>query len=141
MESKVKIKITVTTNIEVPLKKVWRLWTTPEHIIQWNNASEDWCTPWAKNDLQKGGRFVCRMEARDGSTGFDFEGRYDDIEVNTLIAYTIADGRKVTVTFTHSGEQTTVTEVFQAENENPVAMQRDGWQAILNNFKKYAESN
>lgn len=135
-----KTTLTVNTTVNAPLEKVWQLWTAPEHIMQWNNASEDWYTPRADNDLRPKGNFNYRMEARDKSFGFDFEGTYDHIINHNLIEYTIADGRKVKIQFDKEGEQTTITESFEAEDENPKEMQQGGWQAIMDNFKKYAES-
>lgn len=133
-------KITVQTTVNAPIDKVWELWTTPQHIIKWNNASPDWHTPIAENDLRSGGKFRSRMEAKDGSFGFDFEGVYDAVEINRLISYAMADGRTVNIVFTAKGNQTDIVEIFDAENENPIEMQQDGWQAILNNFKKYVEA-
>ena len=141
METKEKTSITIQANIEAPIEKVWKLWTLPEHICQWNNASTDWHTPRAENDLRTGGKFLSRMEAKDGSFGFDFTGEYDEVITNKLIAYTMGDGRKAKITFVNNNNQTQVTETFEAENENPHDMQQAGWQAILNNFKKYAETN
>ncbi len=135
-----KTEITVETTLNVPIEKAWKLWTTPEHITRWNNASDEWYTPKAESDLQPGGKFVYRMEAKDGSFGFDFGGVYDEIKTNELIVYTLGDGRKVTVTFKSNEDETAVVETFEAESTNPVDMQRGGWQAILNNFKKYAET-
>jgi uncharacterized protein YndB with AHSA1/START domain len=135
-----RTKITVETTVHAPLEKVWEFWTNPEHIKAWNNASNDWHTPRAENDLREGGRFVARMEARDGSAGFDFGGIYDEVAKEDFIAYTIDDGRKVEVSFEQDGPRTRVTETFEAEDENPVEMQKEGWQSILNNFKRYAES-
>lgn len=134
-------KITVENNIKAPVEKVWKFWTLPEHITKWNNASDDWHTPHAENDLRIGGKFTARMEAKDGSFGFDFGGTYDEVKHQGLIAYTLDDGRKVKVDFSALGNETKVVETFEAENENPVEMQKDGWQAILDNFKKYTESN
>ena len=136
-----KTSITVTATIQAAVEKVWNLWTSPEHITQWNNASDDWHTPKAENDLRKGGIFNTRMEAKDGSFGFDFSGVYTDIKTNELIAYTMGDGRKVDISFTSEGNTTTVAETFEAENTNSLEMQRGGWQAILDNFKKYTEAN
>jgi uncharacterized protein YndB with AHSA1/START domain len=119
---------------------VWDSWNNPDHITQWAFASPDWHTPWAKNDLRVGGSFSSRMEAKDGSFGFEFGGVYDAVTTNELIAYTMADGRKVMVEFSAEGDVTKVVERFDAENENPVDMQQMGWQAILDNFKKYTES-
>ena len=138
MSSKENLKIRTTVN--APVEKVWQFWTLPEHITHWNYASDDWYTPKAENELRKGGKFNYRMEAKDGSMGFDFEGIYDAIKVNELIEYTIADGRKVNIVFSGTTDKTQIVETFEAEDTNPVEMQRDGWQAILNNFKKYAES-
>jgi uncharacterized protein YndB with AHSA1/START domain len=132
--------ITVETIVGVPIIKAWELWTVPEHIMNWNNASEDWYTPFAENDLRIGGKFVFRMAARDGTMEFDFEGVYDDVHPYELISYVIADGRNVQITFESHGNQTIVTESFEAEGANPIEMQKDGWQAIVNNFKKYSES-
>ncbi len=141
MEMQNKTIITVENTIQAPIEKVWNFWTKPGHITQWNNASDDWHTPHAENDLRVGGSFVSRMEAKDGSMGFDFGGVYDEVMNNEYIEYTIGDGRKVKVIFTTSGDTTKVVESFEAESTHPIEMQRAGWQAILDNFKKYAESN
>jgi uncharacterized protein YndB with AHSA1/START domain len=133
------IIITIETAINAPVEKVWHCWTTPEHIIRWNNASDDWHTPYAENDLRVGGEFMSRMESKDGQFGFDFSGTYDEVSHQERIAYTIADGRKVSIEFNAAGNATMVKETFEAENTHPVDMQRNGWQAILNNFKKYTE--
>ena len=134
--------ITVETTINAPIEKVWEYWTKPEHITQWNNASDDWHAPHAKNDLRAGGTFLCRMEAKDGSYGFDFGGTYDEVRDKDYIEYTLGDGRKVQITFSNDDNNTTkVVEKFDAESENSVEMQQGGWQAILNNFKKYTEGN
>jgi uncharacterized protein YndB with AHSA1/START domain len=130
-----KTAITIAAAIKAPVEKVWKLWTSPAHITKWNAASDDWHTPYAENDLRAGGKFLSRMEAKDGSFGFDFSGVYDEVVTNQLIAYTLGDERKVSMTYTNNGSETGVTVVFEAENENPVEMQRGGWQAILNNFK------
>lgn len=136
-----KTYITVETIVQAPVEKVWECWTKPEHITGWNNASDDWHTPRAENDLRVGGKFLSRMEARDGSMGFDFGGVYDEVKPNERIAYTLDDDRKVKIVFTGNDNETTVTETFEAEKENSVELQRGGWQAILDNFKKYTESN
>lgn len=141
METKKKTVIKVETTIQAPVEKVWKFWTTPGHIRNWNNASEDWHTPYAENDLKPGGKFHSRMETRDGSTGFDFFGVYKEVKTCKLITSTLGDGREVKVTFSDSGNETTLTETFEAEDTNPVDMQRNGWQAILDNFKKYVESS
>ena len=135
-----KEKITVTTRVKAPVERVWEYWTAPEHIVNWNAASDDWHTPKAANDLRTNGRFSSRMEAKDGSMGFDFGGTYDEVKINELISYTMDDARKVTVTFSTNGKETQIIETFEAEDQNPVGMQREGWQAILDNFKTYAES-
>jgi uncharacterized protein YndB with AHSA1/START domain len=140
MTTEHKTVITVENTINAPVEKVWEYWTKPEHITQWNNASDDWHTPRAENDLRVGGNFVSRMEARDGSFGFDFGGVYDAITTNEYIEYTLGDGRKVTVTFTAGGITTKVIESFEAESTNPIEMQKGGWQNILDNFKKYTEA-
>ncbi|MFB6318605.1 SRPBCC family protein [Saccharicrinis sp. FJH54] len=131
--------IAVQAEIFVPVEDVWKNWTTPEDIKQWNTASDDWHTPRAKNDLKTGGRFVYRMEAKDKSAGFDFSGTYTEVVPNKLISYTIDDDRKVIVEFRAHKDRTTVIETFEAEETNPIDMQRQGWQAILNNFKHYVE--
>lgn len=133
-------KITVETTVNAPIEKVWNAWTEPQHITQWNNASDDWHTPWVKADFREGGNFVARMEAKDGSMGFDFGGVYNVLRTNEYIEYTIGDGRKVQVSFSGSGNQTKVVETFEAESTNSIELQRGGWQAILDNFKKYTES-
>lgn len=135
------VNITVQTLVNVPIEKAWKYWTGPEHITKWNNASDDWHTPSATNDLRVGGKFTSRMEAKDGSMGFDFWGVYDDIKNNELVAYTMGDGRKAKIVFTNEGDATKITETFEAESENSVELQRGGWQAILDSFKKYTESN
>jgi uncharacterized protein YndB with AHSA1/START domain len=141
METKLKTKISVETTVNAPIYRVWEMWTNPEHITKWNNASDDWQTPFAENDLQKGGKFRSRMEAKDGSAGFDFEGKYDEVKTNQLIEYTIADGRKVTIVFSDWGDETRIVETFEAEEENSIDMQREGWQSILDNFTRYVEKN
>jgi uncharacterized protein YndB with AHSA1/START domain len=136
-----KTKITVETTVNAPVEKVWTRWTLPEHIKQWTFASDDWHAPSAENDLRNGGKFTTRMEAKDGSFGFDFWGIYDEVKENERIAYTMGDGRKAEILFTRDGDATKVTETFEAESQNDVEMQRGGWQAILNNFKKYTEAH
>ena len=134
-----KEKITVETLVNAPIKKVWEFWTKPEHITHWNNASEDWHTTRAENDLRIGGKFLSRMEAKDGSFGFDFEGIYDEVVTNEKISYTILDDRKVTITFLPTENGVQVTETFEAETMNTLELQKMGWQAILTNFKNYLE--
>jgi len=141
MEVKEKTTISVHTKINAPIEMVWKYWTTPKDIMKWNNASDDWHTPFATNDLRPGGIFNCRMEAKDGSMGFDFEGVYETVLVNRQLDYVLGDERKVSITFTAKDNNTEVMETFDAESENSIELQRNGWQAILNNFKKYAEEN
>lgn len=135
-----KSLITVETVVGVPVEKAWKVFTTPEDIIRWNNASDDWHTTKSENDLRPGGSFSSRMEAKDGSFGFDFGGVYDEVKQHELIAYTLGDGRKVTVSFSGNGSETRVVETFEAEGTHSVEMQQGGWQAILDNYKKYAET-
>lgn len=139
METKQKVRITVETNVNVPIYSVWEMFTAPEHITQWNNASDDWQTTHAENDLRKGGKFNYRMEAKDKSQGFDFDGVYDEVKINQLIEYTISDGRKVRIVFTDLGDETKIVETFETEDENSIDLQREGWQSIMDNFKRYAE--
>ena len=141
METLEKIILTVESTINAPVEKIWEYWTKPEHITKWSNASDDWHTTRAENDLHVGGSFLSRMEAKDGSFGFDFGGVYDAVRTNEYIEYTLGDGRKVKITFTAEGNTTKVSESFEAENTNSVEMQQGGWQAILDNFKKYTEAN
>jgi uncharacterized protein YndB with AHSA1/START domain len=133
--------LTVEVIINAPVEKVWTLWTDPKHIVRWNNASDEWYTPRAKNDLRVGGKFLSRMEAKDGSNGFDFSGEYDKIELFKQIDYTLADSREVKVSFVSNGHETTVKETFEAEQINPVEIQQFGWQSIMNNFKRYIEKS
>lgn len=134
------INITVASTINAPIDKVWRLWTEPAHIIHWNHASDDWQTTYAENEAVTGGRFLSHMEARDGSFGFDFTGKYDNVENNRVIDYSLDDDRKVKITFMPEGDKTVITESFEAEQTNPVELQQAGWQAIMDNFKKYTEA-
>jgi uncharacterized protein YndB with AHSA1/START domain len=140
MRTDEKNMITVENTIHAPLEKVWSFWTDPIHIKNWNNASDDWHTPFAENDLKEGGKFLSRMESKDGKFGFDFGGVYDEVKANELISYTMGDGRKVKISFSNVDGTTKVSEAFEPENTNPFEMQKDGWQAILDNFKKYVES-
>lgn len=135
------VMITIESNVNAGVDAAWKMYNTPEHVIQWNSPSEDWHTPRAENDLRKGGSFVYRMEAKDKSMGFDFGGVYDEVITNERIAYTMGDGRKVTVTFQPLGIVTKVTVDFEAETQNPIDFQQQGWQSILNNYKKYTEAN
>ena len=133
-------KITIETTVKAKPKKVWDYYTQPEHITKWNFASDDWHCPKAENDVRVGGKMNSRMEAKDGSFGFDFEATYDEVQNHRKLVYTMPDGRQVITKFDDLGDKTKVTTQFDAENQNPVDMQRDGWQEILNNFKKHVES-
>ncbi|PWS28636.1 polyketide cyclase [Pedobacter yonginense] len=133
--------ITVKVIVNAPIEKVWEFWTNPEHITQWAFASPDWHAPKAENDLRSGGKFSTTMAARDGSMSFDFGGTYTNVIENKVIEYTIEDGRKVKIVFEGNGDQTNVIETFDPEQMNPREMQQDGWQAILDDFKKYTEEN
>lgn len=133
------MKITVETIVKAPVEEVWRAWTTPEDIITWNSPSEDWHTTKASVDLRVGGAFNSRMEAKDGSFGFDFEGEYTTIKTHELIEFSFGD-REATVEFIEGDNGVTVRETFDAEEENSIEMQRDGWQAILNKFSQHVEA-
>ncbi len=133
------MKITVEATIQVDRKKVWDYYTNPEHITKWNFESDDWYCPSAENDLQVGGKYTARMEAKDKSVGFDFEAIYNEVVEEEGFTYTMEDGRKVDVSFDGDEDMTKVTIIFDAETENSIELQQDGWQAILNNFAKYAE--
>ncbi len=137
MKTAIIVEATISTQIE----KIWQYWTTPEHIINWNFASDDWCAPAAVNDLSVGGKFSFRMEARDGSMGFDLEGIYIVVKTNEIIEYNLADGRNVKVLFVKNGNKYDVIETFEAEDTNPIELQKGGWQAILNSYKNYVEKN
>ncbi|MEZ4910909.1 MAG: SRPBCC domain-containing protein [Saprospiraceae bacterium] len=130
----------VKTVVNAPISIVWNLWITPYHVMKWNNATEDWYTPKAKNNLILGKTFSYTMASRDGAHSFDFWGTYDEVIPKSLIAYTLGDGRKVKVNFSDSGSGVEVMETFELENMNSPELQEQGWQAILNNFKKYTES-
>lgn len=139
MENPERVNITVETTVSVSPDIAWAFWTEPRHITQWNQASDDWHTPRAENDLRAGGTFSSRMESKDGKYGFDFGGVYDAVEPYRRIAYTIGDGRKVSVLFESVKNGTKITETFEAESENSVELQRSGWQAILDSYRRYAE--
>ncbi|HPQ08531.1 MAG TPA: SRPBCC domain-containing protein [Bacteroidia bacterium] len=136
MESKIKVSVIVNAN----LKKVWDYYTQPEHVTKWNFALDTWHCPYASNDLRVGGRYLARMEAKDGSFGFDFDATYTDVQHLKQLSYVFGD-REATIHFNELNNQTEVTIYFVPENENSLELQRDGWQAILNNFKRYTESN
>lgn len=140
-EGTAKVTIIVKAEINAPVNKAWEYWTTPQQIMQWNQASDDWHCPRASNDLRPGGSFSYTMAAKDGSFSFDFGGSIDDIRKNEYIHATLGDGRLWKTYFRSEGNTTTVTEQFEAENMHSLEMQRAGWQAILDNFKKYTETN
>lgn len=131
--------VTIHTTINAPIAEVWARWTQPEHMTQWTFASDDWESPTATNDLRVGGTFTTRMQAKDGSVGFDFGGTYTSVEEHAHIAYDMEDGRHVDVRFESVDGAVRITETFDLETQNPADMQRAGWQAILENFKKYVE--
>lgn len=132
--------ITVETIINAPVSTVWERWTKPEHIMKWAFASNDWEAPAAENDLRVGGKFNITMAAKDKSASFDFTGTYTNVQNHERIEYTMDDGRQVQVEFAERPDGIHVTETFDPEQQNPEEMQRSGWQAILDNFKKYVEA-
>jgi len=132
--------ITVQTVINATMAKVWKLWTTPENIMQWNNPSEDWHTLKVENNLKEGGRFLFRMQAKNNNDGFDFCGNYDKVLLYELIEYTLDDGRKTINQFKHNEKGVTITETFEPEAKTALDIQKDFCQSVLNNFKKYAEN-
>ena len=140
METTTKNRITVETVVNAPVEKVWNTWNEPEHIKAWCHASDDWHAPASTNDLRTGGTFSTTMAAKDGSFSFDFGGVYDNVKENELIEYTMGDGRQAQIIFTKQGDSTKVVETFDAEGTHSLDMQKAGWQAILDNFKKYTES-
>lgn len=134
------MKITVEAVVNSPLQKVWDAWKDPEDIVQWNAASDDWHTTHSTVDLREGGKFLSRMEAKDGSQGFDFEGTYTRIVPGKVVEYRLTDGREVVVEFIESENGVLVRNTFDAEQVYPAEMQRQGWQAILDNFRRYVEA-
>jgi uncharacterized protein YndB with AHSA1/START domain len=141
METKTRTAITIETILAAPVEKAWSYFNEPEHIKQWAFASDDWHAPKSENDVRVGGKFSTTMAAKDGSFSFDFGGEYTEVKEHALLAYEMGDGRKVKVTFTPQGDSTKVVEIFEAEDQNSVEMQKAGWQAILDNFKKHTEAN
>jgi uncharacterized protein YndB with AHSA1/START domain len=141
METASKTAITVETTVNAPVEKVWRHWNEPQHIMSWAFASEDWHAPHAENDLREGGRFKTTMAARDGSMRFDFEGVYTAVKDKELIEYTMPDGRRVSISFTGDANSAKIVETFEAEDTFPLEVQQGGWQAILDNFRKYVEAD
>lgn len=132
--------ISVSCSITLDKASVWKLWNSPEHVINWNFAAPEWHCPHAESDFQAGGKFSYTMAARDQSFSFEYSGVYDEIQESDVLNFTLDDGRKVTVEFVEENGVTQINEKFEPENENPLEMQRAGWQAILDNFKKYAET-
>lgn len=142
METTTKLQpITIETTVKASPEKAWKIWNTAADIIKWCTPSPEWHTPSAENDLRVGGTYKARMEAKDGSMGFDFGAVYDEVTPNKHFAYTIADGRKVVVDFIPEGNQTKIVQTFDPETQNPVEFQRAGWQAILDNYKAYVDAN
>lgn len=135
------VKIKIEANVSTSLQIVWSFWTDPKHITQWNFASETWRCPWATNDLKVGGKFCAKMEAKDGSFGFELIGIYDEVVLHKRLAYTMEDGRKVVTDFQNQGSFIKIVTIFDAEKENSEELQKAGWQAILDNFKRYAEKS
>jgi uncharacterized protein YndB with AHSA1/START domain len=133
-------KITVESFVKAPLDRVWKAWSNPDDIKQWNAAQDDWHTTRSTVDLRDGGTFSSRMEAKDGSQGFDFEGSFTRIVPNKTIAYRMSDGREVIVEFAERAGGVHVSETFDPESENTPELQRQGWQAILDNFKRHVET-
>jgi len=136
-----KNPIIIETIIHAPIDKVWNFWNAPEHITKWNQASPDWHTPKAQNDLCVGGKFTTTMAAKNGSMSFDFWGIYDEVKPTEWIAYTMGDGRKASIAFSTVGQTTKIVQCFEPESENPIELQQAGWQAILNSFKSHTEKN
>jgi uncharacterized protein YndB with AHSA1/START domain len=134
-------KITIAATANAPVETVWKLWNDPEDIMKWNTPDPGWHSPSSENDLRVGGKFKNRMEAKDGSFGFDFEGTYDSIVLNKEISYTMADGRQATTVFSEQDGNTHLATSFDPETENDPEFQKQGWQTILNNFVKYVESH
>ena len=135
------MKITVETVVDAELRDVWNTWNNPDDIVQWNSPSNDWHTTRSAVDLREGGKFSARMEAKDGSAGFEFEGVYTRVVPNKIIDFKMSDGREVNVEFYDREDGVVVRETFDAETENSTEMQRAGWQAILNNFGRHVEKH
>lgn len=134
------MEISIDTTVSAALEEVWSAWVTPGDIKKWNFASDDWCCPDARLDLKVGGRFNYRMEAKDGSIGFNFEGTFTSIDINKNIEYVLGDNRKVKVSFYETENGIKVVETFETEDENSAELQRQGWQSILNNYKRHVET-
>ena len=132
--------ITITTTVEASIEKVWDAWTNPIHITQWYQASDDWHAPYTDNDVRVDGTFKTTMAAKDGSFSFDLEGVYTKVELHKYIAYTLSDGRNVEITFNNENGSVNIIESFDPESKNSHELQQQGWQVILNNFKKHVET-
>ena len=141
MESKSITSITVSVSLHAPIEKVWEMWSSPEHITKWYQASADWHAPFAENDLRIGGKFKTTMAAKDASFEFDFGGVYTNVDPFKTIEYTLEDDRKVSVWFESNSDTTTITQEFEPETENTIELQKTGWQAILDSFKSYLETH
>ena len=135
-----KTTVTIQTIINCPVEEAWKKWTSPDYVMRWNAASDDWHCPRAENNLTVGGKFSYRMEAKDGSAGFDFWGIYTVIVPHELIEFTLGDNRIVKIEFSEQKGATRIIESFEVEDVNSLELQRNGWQAILDNFKKIAEN-
>ena len=135
-----KHKVTVETVVDKDVEEVWKFWTSPEHITNWNFATPEWHCPTAEHELEVGGKLKYHMAAKDGSMAFDYIATFEKIKPNELLEYVLDDERKVTVNFNRQNGSTKIIEVFEVEDEYSMDMQRQGWQAILDNFKSYAES-
>lgn len=133
------VKIEIKAYINASLGKVWLAYTQPNHIVNWNFANKEWCCPYAENQLEIGGRYKARMEAKDGSFGFDFEGVYSEVDMESRLHFVMPDQRHVIIDFSAGEDNTLVKIAFDAETSNSIKLQRDGWQSILNNFKNYVE--
>ena len=134
-------KITVTTTVPATALQAWKAYTDPDAITQWNRATDEWCCPKAEVDLRKGGKHSARMEAKDGSEGFDFTGTYEEVDEPNALTLVLDDGRKSRTTFNEAGDQTEVTTIFEADDVAPADMQKQGWQAILDNYREYVASH
>ena len=139
MSDQERTSITIETTVEAPVEKAWQYWTDPAYITRWCFATDDWHAPFAENDLRTGGKFVTRMEAKDHSYGFDFGGIYEEVKLFAKIIYSLGDGRSVRIDFVALGDQTKITETFDAEDVFSAEQQKNGWQAILDNYKKLAD--
>ena len=133
--------IEIETLVQKPIDKAWGFWTKPKHIVNWNFASDEWHCPKATNDLKEGGKFSSTMASKDGKMSFDFGGTYERVINHKEISYSLDDGRKVQIYFEKENDTTKLTTHFEPENTNPIEMQKDGWQAILDNFRDYTEKH